>query len=82
MALDHHRNAGNPVALHDLERLADFLIGMHGDGIGNHATFIFFYGFDFGGLLLDGEIAVHDADAAHLRQRDRGARFGNGIHRT
>ena len=65
-----------------LQRLADFLIGMHGDRVANHPAFIFFYGFDFGGLLLDGQIAMDDADAADLRQRDRGARFGHCIHRA
>ena len=32
------------------------------------------------GLLLDGQVAVNDAEAALLRQRNRHVRFGHRIH--
>src|SRR5262249_13776207 len=36
---------------------------------------------DLRGLLLRREVLVDDADAAFLRDRDREARLGDGVHR-
>ena len=76
------RQPGDPETLHHRDRFADFLLGADGDRIDDHPGFIFLDGLDFGRLFLDRKIAMHKADAAHLRDCDRRARFGDGVHRT
>ena len=55
--------------------------GRNGDRILDHAAL---EALDLGylrGLRLGGHVLVNDADAAFLRQSNRQARFGHGIHR-
>ena len=74
------RDAGDFVAAHDLEGVGDELLGGHGDRVDDHAGFGALDLVDFAGLLLDGEVAMHDAEAALLGHGDGHARFGDGIH--
>ena len=56
------------------------VLGRDDDGIAQHAAFV---ALDLGhlrGLLLRGEVFVHDADAAFLRHGDGQTRFGHGVH--
>ena len=73
-------HAGNLVFAHDLESIADFVGGRHGDWIDDHATLRALHFVDFVRLLLDGEIAMNDAEAALLRQRNCHVRFSDRIH--
>ncbi len=73
-------HAGDAVAAHDLERVADGFLRADGDGIDDHAALGAFHLVDFAGLVGNGEIAVHDADAALLRHGDGHARFRDRIH--
>jgi hypothetical protein len=75
------RNAGNAVILHQRQRIRQRRIGTDGQRIHHHAGFEFLHLPDLGGLAIDIEIAMNDADAARLRHRDRHARFGDRIHR-
>jgi hypothetical protein len=52
----------------------------HGDRVDDHAAFRALHLVDFVGLLLDGQIAMDDAQAALLRQRDRHVRLGDRVH--
>ena len=74
------RDAGNLVVRHQLHGVFDLLIGRHGDRIHDHAAFRPFHLVDFGSLSFDRRVLVNDADAALLGERDREARFGNGVH--
>ena len=73
-------NAGDAIALHDVERVGNFLLGIDGHGIDDHAAFRALHAVHFFGLPLDGHVAVNDADAALLRERDGQVRFGHRIH--
>ena len=73
-------HAGNLVLAHDLERIADSVRGRHGDRIDDHATFRTLHLVDFVGLLLDGQVAVNNPEAALLGKRDRHVRFSHGVH--
>ncbi len=75
-----YRHAGNAVVTHDLQRVGDLVIGRHGDGIDDHAAFRALHLVDFAGLLLDGEVAMDDAESALLRHCDGHAGFGHGVH--
>ena len=80
LAVLGHRNAGDAVALHDVERVGDLLLGIDGDRIDDHAAFRALHAVHFLGLPVDRHVAVDDADAALLRERDGQVRFGDGIH--
>jgi hypothetical protein len=54
--------------------------GDHRDRIDDHAAFRALHLVDFGGLLLDGEIAMNNAEPALLRQRDGHVRLGDRVH--
>ena len=54
--------------------------GVDGDRVDDHAAFTALDAVHFLGLPLDGHVAVDDADAALLRQRDGQVRFGDGVH--
>ena len=74
------RNAGNFVLAHDFKRVGNLVGGMHRDRIDDHATFRSLHLVDFIGLLLDGQVAMNDSEAALLRQCNRHVRFGHGVH--
>ena len=67
--------------LHQRQRVRQHRVGTDGQGIDHHAGFELLDLPHLGGLAIDVEIAVDDADAAGLRHRDRHARLGDGIHR-
>ena len=73
-------DAGDFVAAHDLEGVGDELLGGHGDGVDDHAGFGALDLVDFARLLIDGEVAMDDAEAALLGHGDGHAGFGDGIH--
>ena len=73
-------HAGDAIAAHDFERVADGLFRADGHGIDNHAALRTLHLVDFASLVGDGEVAVHDADAALLRHGDGHARLGDRIH--
>jgi hypothetical protein len=75
------RHAGDFVAAHYFERLGDQLLGRDGHGVDDHAALGALDLVDLAGLLLDGEIAMDDAEAALLGHGDGHARLGHGIHR-
>ena len=55
--------------------------GADGDGVDDHAALGALDFVDFAGLLLDGEVAMDDAEAALLGHGDGHARLGDGVHR-
>ena len=63
------------------ERVGDFLVRADGDGVDDHAAFTAFDAIDLLGLALDRHVAVDEADAALLGERDGKVGFGDGIHR-
>ena len=67
--------------LHQCQRIRQHRIGTDGQRIDHHAGFILLDLPHLGGLAIDIEIAVDDADAAGLRHGDRHSRFGHGVHR-
>ena len=77
-----HWQARDAVALHDRERVGNFLFGMDSDRIGDHAALVLLHRGDFGGLALDGKITMDETESAHLRDRNRRARLGHRIHRA
>ena len=74
------RDAGDLEAAHDFEGGGDGLVGGDGDGVNDHAAFGTLYLVDLARLLIDGEIAVNDAEASLLRHGDGEARLGDGVH--
>ncbi len=76
-----NRHAGNPVAAHHFQGVGDFFVRRHRDRIDDHAALGALDLVDFAGLLLDGEVAVNDAETSLLCQGDCHARLGHGIHR-
>src|SRR5690348_8518018 len=64
MLLCNHWHAGNRVSFHDRERVANRLLRMHSDGIGDHPAFIFFYRRRFFSLPLYWQITMNEADTA------------------
>ncbi len=75
-----HRHAADAVASHQVQRIADLALRFDGDRIDDHAALGALHLVDLAGLLLDRQVAVHDSQAALLRQRNRHARFGHRIH--
>ena len=73
-------NAGDAVALHEREGVGDFLFGRDGDRVHDHAAFTALYAVHLFGLPAMRHVAVNEADAALLRERDGEVRFGNRIH--
>ncbi len=74
-------DAGDFEAAHELEGVGDGLLGRDGDGVDDHAGFRALDAVDLEGLLLHGEVAMDDAQAALLGHGDGQARLGDGIHR-
>ena len=75
------RHARDLVARHHLQRLADALIGAHGDGIDDHPRFAPLHLVHLLGLDVERQVLVDDADPALLGERDGEARLGHGVHR-
>ena len=75
------RHAGDPVLLHQVERFVDPVGRRQRDRVDDHAALRPLHPVDFGGLLLDRQVLVDDADAALLRHRDGQPRLGHRIHR-
>ncbi len=75
-----HRQAGDPVLVHDVERLADGELGRNRHRIDDHAAFRALHAVDFFGLAIDGHVAVDEADAALAGDGDGQARVGDGVH--
>ncbi len=73
-------NTGDLVFPHHLDGVGNLIVGRHCDGIDDHAAFRALHLVDFLGLLLDGQVTVHNAEAALLRQRNRHSGFGDGVH--
>ena len=74
------RHAGDLVAPHHVEGVADHLVRPNGHRVNDHAALRALYLVDFAGLFGDGEIAMHDADAALLGHGDGHARLGYCVH--
>ena len=77
----HHRQAGDLVPLHQLERGGQLLVGADGDGVDDHAGLGLLDLGDLQRLLGDGEVLVDDADAALARHADGGRGLGDRVHR-
>jgi hypothetical protein len=75
-----HRHARDLVEGHHVERLADALVGAHGDGIDDHPRLTALDPVHLLGLGLDGEVLVDDADPPLLGQGDGQARLGHRVH--
>ena len=76
----HDRYAGDPVALHQLERLRHARLRAERDRLANHPGLGALHSVDLGHLGLDRQVAVQDTYAALAGQRDRQARLGDGVH--
>ncbi len=79
-ALDH-RDAGDPVALHQVQGLGQGLIRSNRHRIDHHAGFELLDLLDLLGLFLVREIAMDHADAARLGHGDGEIGLGDGVHR-
>ena len=73
-------DAGDLETAHDVEGIGDGALGLDGDGVDDHAGLGALDLVDFAGLLLDGEVAVDDAEASLLGHGDGQARLGDGVH--
>ena len=69
------------VACHEFQGLGDQLVGLHRDGIDDHAALGALDLVDLIGLVLGREVPVDDADAAFLCQGDGQPRLRHRIHR-
>ncbi len=76
-----HRQAGDLVLAGQIEHVAHRHVRRNGDRIFHHTALETLDLGDLCRLLLGRHVLVHDADAAFLRQGDRQARLGDGIHR-
>ena len=75
-----HRHARDLVAGHHLERLADALVGAHGDGIDDHPRLAALHPVHLLGLHVDRHVLVDDADPPLLGEGDGQARLGHRVH--
>ena len=75
-----HRHAGDLVAAHYLQSVADHLVGADGDRVHDHPALRALHLVDFAGLVGNGQIAMHNADAALLGHGDGHARLGHRVH--
>jgi hypothetical protein len=66
----HHRKAGDPVPSTQRVNLGQRRLGRGGHRMGDHARLGSLDQIHLLSLLLDGEVAVQDADAAGPRHRD------------
>ena len=75
-----HRKAGDAMLLGQLHHLPHGGARRDRDRVAQHAGFVALDLRDFSRLRFRGQVLVDDADAAFLRDRDRQARFGDGVH--
>ncbi len=75
------RDAGNPIAAHQVERLADPRLRTERDRIDDHPALGSLDAIDFGSLLVDRKILVDDAEPTMLGHRDRHLRLSDCVHR-
>lgn len=75
-----NRNTGDAVAGHDIQGILHGLVGRHGNRIDDHATLRALDLVDLGRLGFNGQIFVHDSNAAFLGQRNRQAAFRYRVH--
>src|SRR4051812_5427647 len=80
-AVLQHREAGNLVRALQLHHLPHAHLRMNSHRVAQHARFEALHLRHLGRLLLGGEVLVHDADAAFLRDGDGEARLGDRVHR-
>ena len=80
-ALVGDRDAGDVVALHQLERVGDERVRRQRQRLDDQPGLGALDAVDLADLRLDRQVAVHDADPAFARERDRHARLGDGVHR-
>ena len=78
--LVHDGQAGDAVVAAEAVEFVDGGVGADGDGVFDHAGFAALDLANLGGLLLDGEVAMKDADAALAGHGDGHARLGDGVH--
>ena len=76
-----HRNAGDPVVLHQVERFLQRRARLDGQWVHHHAGFEFLDLAYLRRLLVGLQITMDDADAAGLRHGDGHLGFGHRIHR-
>ena len=75
-----HRDTGDLIVGHELERVGEAGFGVDGHGVHHHAQFEFLHLRDLRRLRLRIEIAVDHADAAGLCHGDGKPRLGHGVH--
>ena len=76
----HHRDAGDAVRLHQLERVRQRGAGLDGERVHHHAGFEFLHLPDLRGLRVRLQVAVDHAEAAGLRHGDGHLGLGHGVH--
>ena len=74
-------HARDPVALHQPERVGDEVAGAQCHGLDDHPRLGALHLVHLGDLVLDGEVAVDDADPTLARERDREPGLGDRVHR-
>ena len=75
------RDARDPVALHQLERVADERLGRERHGLHDHPGLRALDLVDLRDLIRDREVPMEDADPAEAGEADGHARLRDGVHR-
>jgi hypothetical protein len=75
------RNAGDPVALHQGQRVGDGVVGPERDRLDDHPRLGALDLVDLDDLIGNREIAMEDSDSALTRDRDRQPGLGDCVHR-
>ena len=75
-----HRNAADPVLLHQQHGVGQRRARIDCYRVDDHAGFVLFHGQNGGGLLFDAQIFVHHTDAARLRHGDGHGGFRDRVH--
>jgi hypothetical protein len=81
LAVAHHRHAGDVLRAREVQHVADRELGPDRDRVVDDPALESLDASDLARLPLDGHVLVDDADPAFLRDGDREAMFGHGIHR-
>jgi len=76
----HHRDAGNPMFLHQIERLLQRRVGLDGERVHHHARLEFLDLTNLRRLHLGLHVAMEHADPAGLRHGDGHGGLGHGVH--